>query len=76
MVRKNIKALKDVIENESHLIPKIVNKNLGGNSGRGGFIARRGGGSLAKRLMESNDGLGGGGFIVVGGRTSNVSKRA
>ncbi|GJV96857.1 hypothetical protein Tco_1548434 [Tanacetum coccineum] len=28
MVRKNIKAVKDVIENESHLIPEIVNNNL------------------------------------------------
>ncbi|GJV66518.1 hypothetical protein Tco_1482027 [Tanacetum coccineum] len=30
MVRMNIKAAKDVIENESHLIPKIVHNNLGG----------------------------------------------
>nr|GEU82394.1 putative reverse transcriptase domain-containing protein [Tanacetum cinerariifolium] len=34
---------------------------------RGGFIAKIGGGSLAKRSMELNDGLGGGGFVVVGG---------
>ncbi|GJS64169.1 hypothetical protein Tco_0678733 [Tanacetum coccineum] len=32
--------------------------------GRGGPIAGIGGGSLAKRSMESNDGLGGGGFVV------------
>ncbi|GJW57637.1 hypothetical protein Tco_0104368 [Tanacetum coccineum] len=83
MVRKNVKAVKDVIENESHLIPEIVNNNLGslamltkhfmsGNGGRGGSIAGRGGGSLAKRSMESNDVLGGGGFVVVGGRSSRV----
>ncbi|GJT99405.1 hypothetical protein Tco_1109744 [Tanacetum coccineum] len=35
--------------------------------GRGGSIARIGGGSLAKRSMELNDGLGGRGFVVVGG---------
>ncbi|GKD99527.1 hypothetical protein Tco_1387511, partial [Tanacetum coccineum] len=34
---------------------------------RGGSIAGRGGGSLAKCLIELNDGLGGGGFVVVGG---------
>ncbi|GJS93553.1 hypothetical protein Tco_0800521 [Tanacetum coccineum] len=33
-----------------------------------------GGGSLAKRSMESNDGLGGRRFVVVGRRSSRVSK--
>ncbi|GJW57138.1 hypothetical protein Tco_0103869 [Tanacetum coccineum] len=47
----------------------------GGNGGRGGSIAGRGGGSLAKRSMESKDGLGGGGFVVLGGRSSSVSKK-
>ncbi|GKC59577.1 hypothetical protein Tco_1087175, partial [Tanacetum coccineum] len=42
--------------------------------GRGGSITRIGGVSLAKRSMDSNDGLGGGGFVVVGGRSSSVSK--
>ncbi|GKC86615.1 hypothetical protein Tco_1147264 [Tanacetum coccineum] len=42
--------------------------------GRGGSIAGIGGGSLAKHSMESNDGLGGGGFVVVGRRSSSVSK--
>ncbi|GKA84919.1 hypothetical protein Tco_0806573 [Tanacetum coccineum] len=36
--------------------------------GRGGSIAGIGVGSLAKHSMESNDGLGGEGFVVVGGR--------
>ncbi|GJT50304.1 hypothetical protein Tco_0976461 [Tanacetum coccineum] len=42
--------------------------------GRGGSIAEMGEGLLAKHLMESNDCLGGGGFVVVGGRSSSVSK--
>ncbi|GJV78698.1 hypothetical protein Tco_1514568 [Tanacetum coccineum] len=45
-----------------------------GNSGRGGSIARRGGGLLAKCSMKSKDGLGGGGFVVLGGRSSSESK--
>nr|GEW89228.1 hypothetical protein [Tanacetum cinerariifolium] len=36
-------------------------RSCGGNAGKGGSIARRGEGSLAKRLMESKNGLGGGG---------------
>ncbi|GJY63408.1 hypothetical protein Tco_0464868 [Tanacetum coccineum] len=43
---------------------------MGGNGRRGGSIAGRGGGSLSKRLMVSKDGLGGGGFLVLGGRSS------
>ncbi|GJY94804.1 hypothetical protein Tco_0511165 [Tanacetum coccineum] len=43
----------------------------GGNGGRGGSIAEKGGGSLVKRSMESKDGLGGGGFVVLEGRSSN-----
>nr|GEU48710.1 hypothetical protein [Tanacetum cinerariifolium] len=76
---------QDVIENESHLILEIVDNNLGmlvmftkhfigGNGRRGGFIARICRGSLAKRLIESNDSLGGGsgkecldGWIGAGG---------
>ncbi|GKA99773.1 retrovirus-related pol polyprotein from transposon TNT 1-94 [Tanacetum coccineum] len=42
-----------------------------GRGGRGGSIVRRGGGSLAKHSMESKDGLGGGGFIDLGGRSSS-----
>ncbi|GKD27758.1 hypothetical protein Tco_1233972, partial [Tanacetum coccineum] len=48
----------DVIENESYLIPEIIDNNLGGS------IAGIGRGSLAKRSMESNDGLVAGGFVV------------
>ncbi|GJX27990.1 hypothetical protein Tco_0236069 [Tanacetum coccineum] len=41
--------------------------SVGGNGGNGGSIAGRGGGSLAKCLMDSKGGLGGGGFVVLGG---------
>ncbi|GKF89752.1 hypothetical protein Tco_0263715, partial [Tanacetum coccineum] len=47
----------------------------GGNGGRGGSVAERGGGSLAKGSMESKDGLGGGGFVVLGGTSSSESKK-
>ncbi|GKD84917.1 hypothetical protein Tco_1356071, partial [Tanacetum coccineum] len=50
--------------------------NCGGNGGRGSSIFGRGGGSLAICSMESKDGLGGGGLVVVGGRSSSMSKRA
>ncbi|GJU17392.1 hypothetical protein Tco_1145358 [Tanacetum coccineum] len=41
--------------------------SCGGKGGRGGSMAGRGGGWLAKRLIVSNDGLGGGGLVVHGG---------
>ncbi|GJX68005.1 hypothetical protein Tco_0303732 [Tanacetum coccineum] len=44
--------------------------SCGGNGGRGGFIAGRGRGLLAKRSMESKDGLSGEGFVIFGGRSS------
>ncbi|GKF88295.1 hypothetical protein Tco_0259172, partial [Tanacetum coccineum] len=47
----------------------------GGNGRREGSIAGRGRVSLAKSSMESKDGLGGGGFVVLGGRSSSVSKK-
>nr|GEX44608.1 hypothetical protein [Tanacetum cinerariifolium] len=46
-----------------------------GNSGRGGSIAGRGGGLLAKRLIESKHSLGGGVFVVLGGRSSSETKK-
>ncbi|GKE51197.1 hypothetical protein Tco_1486353 [Tanacetum coccineum] len=46
-----------------------------GNGGRGGSIVGRGGGSLSKCSMVSKDGLGGGGFVVLGGRSSKESKK-
>ncbi|GJX31948.1 hypothetical protein Tco_0241803 [Tanacetum coccineum] len=50
--------------------------NCGGNCKRGSSIFERGGGALAIRSMESKDGLGGGGLVIIGGRSSSVSKRA
>ncbi|GKB11796.1 hypothetical protein Tco_0845719 [Tanacetum coccineum] len=103
VVRKNIKAIKDVIENEPHLISEIGKGlfgpndrrgekeevgfdnfggggkeigNCGGNCKRGSSIFERGGGALAIRSMESKDGLGGRGLVVIGGRSSSVSKIA
>ncbi|GKE53563.1 hypothetical protein Tco_1488719 [Tanacetum coccineum] len=40
-----------------------------------GSIARSSGGSMAKHSMKSKEGLGGGGFIVLGGRSSSMSKK-
>nr|GEZ94784.1 hypothetical protein [Tanacetum cinerariifolium] len=51
-------------------------RNCDGNGGRGSSIFGRGGGSLAICSMESKDRLGGGGLVVVGGRSSSVSKIA
>nr|GEW20455.1 hypothetical protein [Tanacetum cinerariifolium] len=49
--------------------------NYGGKGGRGSSIFGRGGGSLAICSMELKGGLGGG-LVVVGGRSSSVSKIA
>nr|GEW94562.1 hypothetical protein [Tanacetum cinerariifolium] len=48
--------------------------SCGGKGKRGGSIAGRGGGLLARRSMGSKEGLGGGGFVVLGGRSSSESK--
>ncbi|GJY31077.1 hypothetical protein Tco_0414572 [Tanacetum coccineum] len=45
-----------------------------GNGGRGGSIAGRGGGWLAKRSIVSNEGCGSGGLAVRGGKSSSESK--
>ncbi|GJY32006.1 hypothetical protein Tco_0415501 [Tanacetum coccineum] len=50
--------------------------SCGGNGGRGGSMAGRGGGWFAKRLIDSNEDQGGGGFVVLGGRSSRESKNA
>ncbi|GJT61877.1 hypothetical protein Tco_1005410 [Tanacetum coccineum] len=50
--------------------------NYGGNGRRGSSIFRKGGGSLAICSMELKDDLGGGGLVVVSGRSSRVLKRA
>ncbi|GKD88654.1 hypothetical protein Tco_1364161, partial [Tanacetum coccineum] len=50
--------------------------NYGGNGRRGSSIFERGGCALAIRSMESKDGLGGGGLVIIGGRSSSMPKRA
>ncbi|GKE42315.1 hypothetical protein Tco_1469599 [Tanacetum coccineum] len=42
----------------------------------GGSMAGRGGGSLAKRSMDSKEGLGGEGFVVLRGRSSKELNKA
>ncbi|GJR04228.1 hypothetical protein Tco_0527212 [Tanacetum coccineum] len=42
-------------------------RQCGGNGGRGGFMAERGGGCFAKYSINLNDRRGGGGFMVLGG---------
>ncbi|GKC35788.1 putative reverse transcriptase domain-containing protein, partial [Tanacetum coccineum] len=79
-------------EDEAHFIMKVVNNDLSSltmitnhfmSEHRkrivriGGSMAERGGGSLAKRLMDlKEEDLDGGGFVVLGGRSSRESKRA
>ncbi|GJV96869.1 hypothetical protein Tco_1548446 [Tanacetum coccineum] len=47
----------------------------GGNGERGGSMAGRGGGWLAKRSIVLNKGCGGGGLAVRGGRSLSESKK-
>ncbi|GJR57143.1 hypothetical protein Tco_1499305 [Tanacetum coccineum] len=47
-------------------------RNCGSNGRRGSSLFGRGGGSLTICSIESKDGLGGGGLVVVGGRSSGV----
>ncbi|GJV81349.1 hypothetical protein Tco_1517219 [Tanacetum coccineum] len=62
-------------------------EHCGGNGGIGGSMFKVGegkdesmggigGGSLARRLMVSNDGRGGGGLVVVGGRSLRELRKA
>nr|GEW06547.1 hypothetical protein [Tanacetum cinerariifolium] len=59
-------------------------EHCGGNDGIGGFMSRvgegknesMGGGSLVRYIMVSNDGRGGGGLVVTGGRSSRESRKA
>ncbi|GKE18487.1 hypothetical protein Tco_1426064, partial [Tanacetum coccineum] len=63
--------LEDAMEMRSKILGEEI-RNCSGNGGRGRSIFGRGGGSLAICSMESKDGLGGGGLVVVGGRSSRV----
>ncbi|GJW62527.1 hypothetical protein Tco_0111862 [Tanacetum coccineum] len=83
-------AVKNVVENESHFSLEVVDDGLSSlairNSGIGGSMSRvgeginesmggMGGGSLARCLMVSNDGRGGGGLVVAGGRSSRELRK-
>ncbi|GJY70108.1 hypothetical protein Tco_0473090 [Tanacetum coccineum] len=50
--------------------------SFGGNGRREGFMARRGGGLFSKRSMDSKEGLGNGGFVVLRGKSLRESKNA
>ncbi|GJS13833.1 hypothetical protein Tco_0408305 [Tanacetum coccineum] len=65
---KNVEALKNVTEDEPHFFTEIVDNYLRGS------ITGRGGGWLAKHSIVSNDGHGGGGLLVLGGKSSRESK--
>ncbi|GKC67640.1 hypothetical protein Tco_1100238, partial [Tanacetum coccineum] len=54
---KNVKTIKNVIEDESHFVMKVIDNDLG-----------------ALCSINSNDGRGGGGLMVLGGRSSMESK--
>nr|GEY86646.1 hypothetical protein [Tanacetum cinerariifolium] len=58
-------------------------EHCGGNGRIGGFMSgveegngEMGGGSLARRSMMSNDGRGGGGLVIAGGRPSRESRKS
>ncbi|GKD07536.1 hypothetical protein Tco_1187221 [Tanacetum coccineum] len=51
-------------------------ERCGGNGGSGSSMAGRGVGSLAKCSMDTKEGLGEGGFVFLGRRSSKESKRA
>nr|GEY99371.1 hypothetical protein [Tanacetum cinerariifolium] len=49
-------------------------ESYGGKGGRGGSMTGRGDGWLAKRLIVSNEGHGGGGLVVREGKSSSALK--
>ncbi|GJW79575.1 hypothetical protein Tco_0143550 [Tanacetum coccineum] len=68
---ENSEALKNVVEDEPYFFTEeLLGPNGGSCSGKGGRVssmAGRGGGWLAKHLILSNEGRGGGGLVVRGG---------
>ncbi|GJZ91141.1 hypothetical protein Tco_0663068 [Tanacetum coccineum] len=58
IMSKNVKAIKNMIEDESHFVTKVVDNDLGALE------------MFAKHFM------GGGGLVVLGGRSSRESKSA
>ncbi|GKB88087.1 hypothetical protein Tco_0960359, partial [Tanacetum coccineum] len=70
----NVETIENVIEDESHFGMKVVDNNLGALA----MFAKHFMGEHRKRihLIDSNDGRGGGGLVVLGGRSSRESKSA
>ncbi|GJZ40773.1 hypothetical protein Tco_0587659 [Tanacetum coccineum] len=62
-----VKALENVIEDEPHFITKIVDNDLRALT----MITKH---FATKRLIDSNEGRGGGGLVVLGGKSSRESK--
>ncbi|GKF10340.1 hypothetical protein Tco_0048266 [Tanacetum coccineum] len=85
-------AIKNVVENESHFSLEVIDDGLsslamftkyfisgsmsGVGEGTDESMHGMGGGSLARRSMVSNDGQGGGGLVVAGGRSLRESRKA
>ncbi|GJS30814.1 ribonuclease H-like domain-containing protein [Tanacetum coccineum] len=87
LVGDGVEAIKDMVEDESHLIMYLIGDHLCAlkmlikvfvadrNRGRGGsisMISGRGGGWFAIHLMDSNDGSSGG-LVVLDGKCSKES---
>ncbi|GJS32728.1 hypothetical protein Tco_0531110 [Tanacetum coccineum] len=81
-----MEAVENVVKNESYFSLEIVDDGLSSlemftkhfmmGEGKVESMGGMGGGSLAIRLMVSNDGRGGGGLVVAGGRSSRESRKA
>ncbi|GJY67224.1 hypothetical protein Tco_0469462 [Tanacetum coccineum] len=63
-MQKDIEAIENVVENESHFSLEVVDDGL---EGKVNSMGGMGSGSLAILSMMSNDGRGGGGLVVEGG---------
>ncbi|GJY52772.1 hypothetical protein Tco_0444436 [Tanacetum coccineum] len=77
LVGEDVETFEDVVEDEPQFITmgkELFDSNggrCGSNGGRGGSMTERGGGWLAKHSIVSNEGCGGGGLAVYGGRSSS-----
>ncbi|GKB55550.1 hypothetical protein Tco_0906303 [Tanacetum coccineum] len=71
---ENVEALENVIEDEPHFFTEIVDNDLRALAMITKHFMRKGGGWLAKHLIVSNMGLGGGGLVVHGVKSSRESK--
>nr|GEX55147.1 reverse transcriptase domain-containing protein [Tanacetum cinerariifolium] len=87
----DILAIRTIIDNDLRVLAMITRNFIGehgngllgpkggsccGNGGRGGFMAGKGSGGLAKHSIESNEGLSSGGLVVRRGKSSRESKNS